>query len=259
MCKIYCFVLVGVLLSCSEPDEIPIKTLGNLEQPQAMNIYCQKSPGKIFQRFEYEYENNKLKLVVNLKDDVIYSETTYEYDSDVLKKETFDSDFTFSEKFYVYNDKDQLVNVIYNVKSYNAEGDLESDEKFEAPLEYENDLLVKKWELWGAYYIYEYEDGKIVTEYFYSQSGNLWHVIHKKYKNDLILEEKIVNARGDILSVRKFSYDKEQRLINITSEGNTVEEYIYMENRLMEKKTFYYGIDPGFDPCYGNYLYKYEY
>jgi hypothetical protein len=42
-------------------------------------------------------------------------------------------------------------------------------------------------------------------------------------------------------------------------ENNIIEENDYIDNRLNEKRTYYFGIDPGYDVCYGNYIYRYEY
>jgi len=36
-------------------------------------------------------------------------------------------------------------------------------------------------------------------------------------------------------------------------------EVMGVDNKLIEKRTYYFGIYPGFDVCHGNYIYRYEY
>ena len=59
--------------------------------------------------------------------------------------------------------------------------------------------------------------------------------------------------------IETYHYDSENRLTTIIEDENIIEENFYDGKKLIEKRTYYYGIDPGFDVCYGNYIYRYEY
>ena len=59
--------------------------------------------------------------------------------------------------------------------------------------------------------------------------------------------------------IRTFQYDSGNRLITIIEDEHIIEENFYNENKLIEKRTYYFGNDPGSDVCFGNYVYKYEY
>jgi len=75
----------------------------------------------------------------------------------------------------------------------------------------------------------------------------------------LKVEEKKETAAGSVMYIHIFQYDSENKLTRIFEGENIIEENFYDGNRLIEKRTYYFGIDPGFDICYGNYIYKYEY
>ena len=72
-------------------------------------------------------------------------------------------------------------------------------------------------------------------------------------------EERKETVAGNLMYSRIMHYDLAGRLVRITEGDNTVENNTYEGNRLIEKRTYYFGIDPGFDPCYGNYLNVYTY
>ncbi|MGJ3233589.1 hypothetical protein [Marivirga sp.] len=56
-----------------------------------------------------------------------------------------------------------------------------------------------------------------------------------------------------------YSYDSQNRLIQVKDGDNIIEENDYVGYKLVEKRTYYFGIDPGYDICYGNYVFRYKY
>ncbi len=74
-----------------------------------------------------------------------------------------------------------------------------------------------------------------------------------------MIEEKKETKVGGLIYLKTYEYDSQGRLVKIQDEENTIEENDYVDNELIEKRTYYFGIDPGFDVCYGNYIYRYEY
>lgn len=251
-------LLFGLLQSCSKNDTP--KVFQDLERPASMTVYCQNSPDEVLRKVEYEYEQGNLIKETTLKGDEIYSKTTYEYNSEMyIIKETYETSLRKVEKSYVYNETNQLINIIHKTIDYDLEGQIVNESESEAPLEYENNLLVKEWAYWGGYNTYEYENGKVVTKNDYTKNGELHHITNYKYSGDLKVEEKKETAAGSVMYIHIFQYDSENRLISIIEGENTIEKNFYDENKLIEKRTYYFGIDPGFDVCYGNYIYKYEY
>ncbi len=73
------------------------------------------------------------------------------------------------------------------------------------------------------------------------------------------MEEQKVTKSGGLIYQKSFEYDSQNRLVIIRDGGNIIEENKYAENNLLEKRTNYFGIDPGFEVCGGNYIYKFEY
>ena len=114
---------------------------------------------------------------------------------------------------------------------------------------------------WGGWNIYEYDaSGRMTTHTDYTATGERHHITHFKYAGDLKIKEwKETAYTGTRMYLRKFKYDNNQRLIQVLEDDKIVEENAYTGDRLTEKRVCYWGINPGFSPCNGNYLYKYEY
>jgi hypothetical protein len=74
-----------------------------------------------------------------------------------------------------------------------------------------------------------------------------------------LIEEKEETNVGALIYLKTYTYDSQNRVIQIRDGKNVIEENDYIDNKLIEKRTYYYGIDPGFDVCYGNYIYRYKY
>lgn len=47
-------------------------------------------------------------------------------------------------------------------------------------------------------------------------------------------------------------------LVGVREGDNVIEKNDYNGNQLIGKRTYYFGIDPGYDICYGTYIYRFE-
>lgn len=80
-----------------------------------------------------------------------------------------------------------------------------------------------------------------------------------KYARNLLIEEKKETRDGGLIYLKSFEYDFQNRLIKVIDAKYIAEEYLYIDNKLMEKRINYFGIDPGFSACLGNFIFSYEY
>lgn len=250
---ILCFAL-----SCSKDDNLLQPAV--LEEPIAMNVFCQNTPNETLRRVEYGYSNDKLIAETTFSNGEIQSKTTFEYNSDnQLELEIHETDWKKTEKTYIYNEFNQLINIKYRFIDYDSNGQVTDESESEAPREYENNQLVKEWAYWGGFNTYEYNDGKVVTKIDYTKNGEKHHVTTYKYSGDLLIEEKKETKTGSLMYLKSYKYDSHNRLTIIQDGENIIEGNDYIDKKLIEKRTYYFGIDPGFDVCYGNYIYRYEY
>lgn len=79
------------------------------------------------------------------------------------------------------------------------------------------------------------------------------------YSNNKLVEEKRIIQTGTTDYVLKFTYTSKGFPNETIQDGNVIEKNYYTNGRLTEKHTFYFGIDPGFSQCNGNFVYRYEY
>lgn len=251
-------IIFSLAIGCSK-DESLLRP-AELDEPTAMNVFCQNSPNDILRRVEYDYDKDNLITETTFFRGEIQSRTTFEYNSDnQITLEIYETDWRKIEKTFICNELNQVVNIIYKFTDYDSNGLVVNESESEAPLEYETNQLVKEWVYWGGFHTYEYENGKVTVKTDYTKNGQKHHITKYKYRGELKVEERKETAAGNVIYIRTYHYDSENRLVKIIEAGNIIEENDYFENRLIEKRTYYFGIDPGFDVCYGNYIYKYEY
>jgi hypothetical protein len=245
-----------IVLSCSK-DEESIQPV-ELKAATAMNMYCQSAPNNILRRVEYEYANGNLISQTTIGE--FQEKTIFEYNSDnQLILETYESNSQKVEKTFFYNDLNQLVNIKYKFTYYDENGQVTDEDERDAPREYENNKLVKEWYTWGGFSTYEYTNDKVETKIDYTTAGDKHHITSFTYFGNLLIEEKKETVGGSLMYLKTYNYDSKGRLIDIRDGGNIIEDNEYTDDKLIEKRTYYFGIDPGFDICYGNYLYQYEY
>lgn len=87
---------------------------------------------------------------------------------------------------------------------------------------------------------------------------NVYDTFVYAYKNGKLHEKKRIIITGKTSYVKKFFYTAKGFIDEITQDGKVAEKKFYELGRITEKHTFYYGIDPGFSPCGGNFIYKYK-
>lgn len=255
-------VLLVIFYGCSDDDTLSL--IIDLDNPTAMNVFCQSTPTDTLSRYEYEYHKDKINLETVCRGDDTIRVTSYKYNSvGLLLKETIESDLIKFEKDFEYNSSEQLVKIIYKTYQYDMNGKVLNDTYYEAPLHYENNKLIKEWVYygdWAGYNTYEYSNGLVSTKTHYSKNGaTIQYIIRYSYSSDKLVKEIKESVTDYIFYSKTYHYDSNSRLISIVDRENTIEEYSYSDNHLIEKRTFYYGIDPCFAQCCGNFIYKYEY
>ncbi len=251
-------IIVLMVISCSKDNDSLMLT--ELDNPSVMIVFCQSSMNDIFRLVEYEYDDEKLITETLFQNDEIQSKTTYGYNSDnQLISEVYLANRIKTEKTYVYNGNKQLINTLYNLISYDSNGQIANETKIKAPREYENNRLVKEWEFWGGFNTYEYSGDKVVKKIDYTKNGEKHHITTYKYSGDLLIEEIKENKVGGLIYLKTYMYDSQNRLIKIKDGENSIEENDYIDNKLIERRAYYFGIDPCFAPCCGNFVYRFEY
>ena len=230
-------------------------------------VFCQHNPNVLVQEMTYTYDDlhNLIKETLFIEDTVhlstYKSATYYDYNEEqVLIREFMDGPYLDREKIYHYNTDKQIDKIVYTFSYYNVAGELTNEEVSEELYEYENGFLSKLTEYWGGSSIYEYdEQEQLFKKSDFTQNNELSHITFYEYSEGLLSSEKIESFDGTVQHEKSYLYDEEDNLLKIIEDGNVVEENIYEEHQLMEKRLYYFGIDPGFDMCLGNYIYKYEY
>ncbi len=247
-----------IVLSCSKDEDLLIPA--ELDNPSAMIVFCQASLDDTLRIVEYKYDNDNLITETSIQNGEVQGETNFEYNSDnQIISEVYQTDWKKTEKTYVYNENMQLINILYKFTDYDTDGQITNESESEAPREYENNQLVKEWEYWGGFNTYEYKDGKIVTKIDYTKNGEKHHFTYYKYSGDLLTEEKKETKVGGLMYLKTYTYDSQNRLTYIRDGENIIEENEYNDKKLIRKREYYFGIDPCFAPCCGNFIYRYEY
>lgn len=246
------------LIACSNDDDLSVPS--ELSNPSAMIVYCQASSDAPIKTVTYKYAIDNLLTETTMENGELESKTTFDYNSqNQILSEVYISDSIKIEKTFIYNENDQLINILFKFTNYDNKGQIADESESEAPLEYENNQLIKVWYYWGGFSTYEYHNGKPATRIDYTNNAEKHHTTTYKYDNDFLIEEQKVTKSGGLIYQKSFEYDSQNRLVIIREGQNIIEENKYAENKLLEKRTYSFGIDPGFEICGGNYIYKFEY
>lgn len=247
-----------IMFSCSKDEDLLKPAI--LDKPSEMNVFCQRTPNDTLRKVVYEYNNNNLITETLFYNGEIQDKTTFEYNAvNQLTFETYETYLRKIKKTYIYNDLNHLINIKYTFIDFDTNGQITNESESEAPREYENNKLVKEWEYWGGFNTYEYSGDKVVKKIDYTKNGEKHHITTYKYSSDLLIEEKKETKVGGLMYLKTYKYDSQNRLVQIQDGENIIEENDYIDKRMIEKRTYDFGIDPGFDVCYGNYIYRYDY
>ncbi|MCM4154321.1 hypothetical protein DHD05_22280 [Arenibacter sp. N53] len=225
-----------------------------------MIVFCQASPNDTLRIEGYIYDNDNLINKTSIQNGKLQSKTTYDYSSNnQIISEIYETNWKKTEMTYVYNESNQLINILYKFTDYDSDGQVVNESESEAPREYENNQLVREWEYWGGFNTYEYSNGKVVSKIDYTKTGEKHHFTYYKYSGELLIEEKKETKVGGLIYLKTYEYDSENRLSKIKDGDNIIEVNDYVGKKLIEKREYYFGIDPCYAACCGNYIYKYEY
>lgn len=117
---------------------------------------------------------------------------------------------------------------------------------------------------WNFQYAHGFEfnsNGQLVKkESFQTEEKNkVFDTFLYKYKYNQLVEEKRIIITGATDYVIKYNYNRDGTLDEKIQNGNVIERNFYANGKLSEKHTFYFGIDPGFSQCLGNFIFKYDY
>ncbi|WP_157943874.1 MULTISPECIES: hypothetical protein [Arenibacter] len=250
------FILI--LLACSKDNDLLIPA--ELDNPSTMIVFCQASPNDTLRIEGYIYDNDNLINKTSIQNGKLQSKTTYDYSSNnQIISEIYETNWKKTEMTYVYNESNQLINILYKFTDYDSDGQVVNESESEAPREYENNQLVREWEYWGGFNTYEYSNGKVVSKIDYTKTGEKHHFTYYKYSGELLIEEKKETKVGGLIYLKTYEYDSENRLSKIKDGDNIIEVNDYVGKKLIEKREYYFGIDPCYAACCGNYIYKYEY
>ena len=139
--RIYLISIFLIVLSCSTDEDL-LKP-AELVEPTAMNVFCQNSSNVTLRRVEYEYDNDNLITETTFYNGGIQNKTIFEYNSDnQLMLEIYQADLQKTEKTYVYNDLNQLINIKFKFTDYDNNREVVNERESETPREYENNRLV---------------------------------------------------------------------------------------------------------------------
>lgn len=240
-----------------------------LKKPKKVFCKCQDDTyDKFTKKVVNKYKDNlltgeKIYYRGELSDSIIYTYNDYDL---LFREEHYYRSIYHDPKYYKYkeiiseyDDDLKLISKIFNYYKINKEGRLEFDKKGKLDYFYEDGLLIKSC---GSAFcdIYKYNDhGELIKQLIKSAKGHIYDWYEYEYRHGHKVKEIMRGYDGKIRYVKKFIYDPFWHLIKVQKDDNIIEENKYFFNKLVEKKTYYFGIDPGFYPCRGNYVYGYEY
>ncbi len=235
-----------------------------LEKPLVKTTFCQANPNIEIGRIEYEYNNDNNDNLISetcFNNNGIQYQKFFQYNSaHQLLKETYKTSSLEHTKDYIYNTLGILMNVKHKFIYYDANGKIVKETEQDALREYdENNQLIKEWSYWGGLQTYKYKDGQMIEKIEYTSDGQKHHLTYYKYFLNVLLEEKKETSSGSLIYLKKYIYDSQNRLVQVKDRGNIIEENKYIDNKLIEQRIYYFGIDPGYYSCSGNYIYKFEY
>jgi len=230
--------------------------------------YCRRNPeGEIWSK-TYRYDRNG-----NLTEKITYRN----HAPDMKTKSTYNSNnqlVTDSIFYYTENQwkPDHYFTFRYSGNLLQEKRRIDSDENITHKTVYK---YIGTNPLWEEFYFFT--EGKWKYQYAHKFTYNRKGQPLKKesyqkeskdkvydqfiytYKHNRLYTEKRIIRTGEVSFIKKYFYTKEGFPDKTIKDGNTIEKYFYDDGKLVEKHTWYFGIDPGFSACGGNLIYKYKY
>ena len=232
------------------------------------SAYCQRNPETEIssKTFFYDKNGNVVQELISYNG-IQETKIKREYNGD--NQQLWDSTFNYRSGEWKYQYSTIFIyseNLLTEKQRFKPDGKLSHKTLYK----YEGSRL--RWEEfwyfnnneWKFQYAHGFEfdrNGKLVKKESFQDEAkeNVYDTFVYSYKNGRLHEEKRIILTGKTSYVKKYFYTPDGFIDEIIKDGNVVEKNFYELGKLIEKHTFYYGIDPGFSPCGGNFIYKYEY
>ncbi len=258
--KILIWVIVlFVIQGCQKNN----RKLPDLKKPKTILCKCQNDTwDKYYRKEERYYEDSKLvKEKINVNRD-LYFTFVYKYNDYgflIRKEEFYNNRYRLYEYEYQYDDDLRPVKKYTRSYKLDQNGNTVSDGEWVTVYLYENGLLVNECGS-SICYDFKYNDNdEQIEKKVVSPEGFVYDTYEYEYRHGIKVKEILRGIDNEIDYTKEFIYDPFGHLIKIVKDGKIIEKNKYLFNKLVEKKTYYYGRDPGFSPCQGNYIYTYLY
>jgi hypothetical protein len=230
--------------------------------------FCQREPDNEIWRKTFEYDKNG-NLTKEITDREYGPETKITSLYNFNNQPVTDSVFYFTnnewkpDRYFKYK---YTRNLLQEKRQFNADG------TFTLKTVYKCSGTKLVWEefyyftdgAWRFQYAHKFEynrSSRLIKKVSYQDESKekVYDQFIYTYKNGKLATEKRILVTGETGYFKEYFYTKEGYLEEIVEDGNTVEKNYYESDKLIEKRTWYFGIDPGFSICSGNLIYKYEY
>ena len=235
---------------------------------QTEKTFCKNNPeNEVFSK-SFKYDNNENIIeTITFFNNVPDTKLTGSFN--VNNQRLTDSTFYYIENSWKYVNSNQYVysgNKLKEIQNYDVDGKNThkivyqysgSKPKYEEFYYYYDD----KWEFQYAHGFEFNKNGNLTKKSSYksSEKNEVYDQFIYKYKNGFLVEEKRIIRTDETSYVKTFSYTTDGLPDETIQDGNVIEKNFYEKGKLIEKQTFYFGIDPGFSECNGNYIYRYSY
>jgi|WetSurMetagenome_2_1015567.scaffolds.fasta_scaffold175328_2 hypothetical protein len=238
------------------------------EQLKKEVCYCGKEPDKevSFKEYSFNIKGELILVIQNM------------YGSNQSKTQSFynQSGGKSTDSIFYYSEGAWIIDQVYKY-SYNKDLLLEKIRKNQMGEETHKTLYtyrgtMPEWEEfyyfkdneWDFQYAHKFEfnrNGLLVkkSSYTTTEKDKVYDYFTYSYKNGKLSEEERILQTGKVSYHKDYFYNKDGMLDYVVQDGNIIEKNTFENSRLVEKQTWYYGIDPCFSQCCGNFICKYEY
>ncbi len=264
-------ILVVVLFTSCEIEDFNIDPISERNEEflfQTEKTFCKSDPENeiMSKSFKYDSNGNIIETITFFKDT---PDTKSKGSFNESNQRLTDSTFYYNENSWKYENSNQYIysgTQLKEIQKYDADG------KNTHKIVYEYNGTKPKYEEFYYYYgnqwQFQYahgfefdrnEDLLKKSSYQTEEKDEVYDQLIYKYKNGILIEEKRIIRTGATSYIKTFSYTPDGFPDETIQDGNVIEKNFYKEGKLIEKHIFYFGIDPGFSACNGNFIYRYSY
>jgi hypothetical protein len=230
--------------------------------------FCKSNPGnEIWSKTFIHDEKGNITEEITFSDGSPNFKTTRTFNGN--NQQLTDSIFNFNSGKWQLQNSNKFIynrNLLSETLKYGADG----KNTHKTTYSYQGNEL--RWEefwyysenKWKFQYAHSFDfnnNRKLVKKESYQteKKDKVYDTFIYTYFNNKLVEEKRIIQTGTTSYVLKFTYTSNGLPDETIQDGNVIEKNFYDDNKLVEKHTFYFGIDPGFSQCNGNLIYKYSY